>query len=295
MTTTAFTDGVTLTAAAWFSDVDTSAYGGLTTIAGTANAITAVGPASMTAYAARQRFFFIPGSTNTGATVITLTCNSISLGSRNIFWNGAACVGGELRSGVPVMIVDDGTRYQIVGPSVSAAQGAAWVLLSTGTASSSATLDFTGLTGYSAYTFLLEHVTPATNAADLDMRISEDNGSTWKAGAANYQYGGVNYNTAGTSGGVGNASATSVALITGLNNGSLEGASGTVTWFDLTVVAEKDYIAQIFGLASSGTRFGMSSGGSYVGDTSTINGVRFLMSSGNIASGIIKCYGVRGT
>lgn len=120
MTTQSFTDGVTLTAASWFNDVDTSAYSGLTTVAGTASVITAVGPASMTTYAARQRFILIPSATNTSMATINLTCNSVALGARNIFANGAACIGGELQNGVPAILIDDGTRLHIANPSITA-------------------------------------------------------------------------------------------------------------------------------------------------------------------------------
>lgn len=114
MTTQIITDGVTLSAASWGNDVDTATYSGLTSVAGTANAITAVGPASMTAYAARLGFTFIPASTNTGAATINLTCNSVALGARNIFYNGVALTGGELRKSIPARIIDDGTRFHLV-------------------------------------------------------------------------------------------------------------------------------------------------------------------------------------
>lgn len=120
MTTQIITDGVTLSAASWGNDIDTASYCGLTTVAGT-NTITAVGPTSMTAYAARLKFLLIPAATNTGATTINLTCNSVALGARNIFANGAACIGGELVIGVPTWIVDDGTRFHIAGfPNIPA-------------------------------------------------------------------------------------------------------------------------------------------------------------------------------
>lgn len=115
MATTLFVDLVTLTAAAWFNDTDTATYAGLTGVSGT-NTITAGGPASLSAYAVRQRWLLVPAATNTGATTLNITPSGGSaLGARNIFWNGVACIGGELKSGVPAVLVDDGTRLHIVG------------------------------------------------------------------------------------------------------------------------------------------------------------------------------------
>lgn len=116
MASTNFTNNVTLTEADWFDDVDTKAYSYLTGVAGT-NTITATGPASLEAYAAGLEFEFIPANTNTGATTINITGAS-ALGARNIFSNGAACVGGELRQNVPVKVIDDGTRFHILGNAV---------------------------------------------------------------------------------------------------------------------------------------------------------------------------------
>lgn len=119
MTTTVHTDGVTLTSAAWFNDVDAEVYKALTAVAGT-NTITATGPASLTAHAAGKGFTFVPANTNTGSTTINPTCNSVALGAKNIFWNGVACVGGELRANIPVRILYDGTQYHITGNGFNA-------------------------------------------------------------------------------------------------------------------------------------------------------------------------------
>lgn len=119
MTTTAFVDGSTLTAAAWFNDVDTASYAHLTSPSGT-NTVAATGPASMTAYAAGQRFTFIPANTNTGATTLNITpSGSSALGAKNVFNGNAACVGGEIVASVPCTVIYDGTQFQIVNPAVT--------------------------------------------------------------------------------------------------------------------------------------------------------------------------------
>lgn len=120
MTTTAFIDGSTLSAAAWANDVDTLTYNRLTTPAGT-NTITGTGPASMTAYAAGQIFTFIPANTNTGATTLNITPSGASaLGAKNVFATNAAMVGGEIRQNVPVMVWYDGTQFQLLASAAHA-------------------------------------------------------------------------------------------------------------------------------------------------------------------------------
>src|SRR3990167_1884233 len=122
MASTTFTDGVTLTAAAWFNDVDTVAYAALTSVAGT-NTITATGPANY-ALSSRVALILVPANTNTGATTLNVTPSGGSaLTAKNVFWNGVACVGGELKAGIPYLVIYDGTQFNIVGGSTTAASG----------------------------------------------------------------------------------------------------------------------------------------------------------------------------
>jgi len=117
MASTDFTNGSTLTDAEWFDDTDQVTYGVLTSVAGT-NTITATGPVSL-AYGTKNRLWFIPANTNTGATTINVTPSGGSaLGAKNIFNRGVACVGGELMVGVPTLIVGDGTQFNVMNPQV---------------------------------------------------------------------------------------------------------------------------------------------------------------------------------
>ncbi len=114
MASTGFVDGSTLTAAAWFNDVDSLAYGVLSSVSGT-NTITATGPVSMTGYAAGQRFWFIPANTNSGAATINITpSGGAALGAKNIFSGANAIVAGELVAGVPAHIEYDGTQFNLL-------------------------------------------------------------------------------------------------------------------------------------------------------------------------------------
>lgn len=120
MATQTYTDGVTLSSAAEWNKWDTVAYSVLSGVAGT-NTITATGPANYTYSAATPPIWFIPANTNTGATTVNVTPSGASaLGAKNVFWNGAACVGGELRQNVPAALIYDGTQFHIIANGFNA-------------------------------------------------------------------------------------------------------------------------------------------------------------------------------
>lgn len=95
--------------------VQSSSFQHLTGTAGT-NTITASATPTPSAYAAGQRFTLIPANTNTGATTLDVS----SLGAKNVFWNGVACVGGEIRQNVPILVFYDGTQFHLLGNSFNA-------------------------------------------------------------------------------------------------------------------------------------------------------------------------------
>jgi hypothetical protein len=126
------------------ADTNAAALGFIpvTSVSGTANAITGVIPATVTAYAARQVFRIIPGTQNTGATAIVLTpTGSSALPSANIFLNGQGLTGGEMRAGIPLLLEHDGTQLNIVGNGYMVAG------VSAASVSSTATLNLDNLTG----------------------------------------------------------------------------------------------------------------------------------------------------
>jgi len=83
-------------------------------ISGT-NTITGSLSPAITAYAAGQMFWFVAASANTGATTININ----SLGAKSITKNGtAALVANDIKSGQTVVIVYDGTQFQLTGSSL---------------------------------------------------------------------------------------------------------------------------------------------------------------------------------
>jgi len=85
---------------------------GVNTSSGT-NTITLAASRTMTAYAQGDMFTFKAGGTNSGAT----TLNVDSLGAKDVQFNGAACTGGEIVSGLMYTVVYDGTQFQLLNAS----------------------------------------------------------------------------------------------------------------------------------------------------------------------------------
>ena len=97
--------------------VQVTAEAGTNTITGTVDAL-------VTALRADQLFIMTPAVTNTGATTAEFTpSGGSSLGAKNVFWDGAACVGGELVASVPVILQYDGTQFNIVGNAAALPAG----------------------------------------------------------------------------------------------------------------------------------------------------------------------------
>ena len=106
----------------------------LTSVSGT-DTITAVAPASMTAYAAGQTFRFIAAGANT-TTSVTININGI--GAKSITKNGTTALAiGDIISGSVVTINYDGTQFQVSGVAAASLLGLAntWTATNTFTAS----------------------------------------------------------------------------------------------------------------------------------------------------------------
>lgn len=81
---------------------------------GSANAITLTPSPAISAYAAGQRFSFIPNNQNTGATTVATS----GLAARAVTYaDGTALTGGELQPGATYDIEDNGVSYTLMNSS----------------------------------------------------------------------------------------------------------------------------------------------------------------------------------
>lgn len=192
----------------------------------------------------------------------------------------------------------DGT---LITTGNAAAQGASRVLIATGTASASATLDFTGLDGtYDTLEFDLRNLVPATDAVDFRLRIGTGAGPTYQSGGTDYAFGLEGVKTDAGNDIYANATADHIQLNPDAANFGIDADAPAQGW------SGKVYIG---GAASATLRkmitfhggykpsadaaVAVYGAGTYVTAATAITAVRFLMSSGNIASGTIRLWGLR--
>jgi len=173
------------------------------------------------------------------------------------------------------------------------------VPIETQVASGSAQIDFVnGIDGsYDEYVVVLTNVVPATNSATLRLRVSEDGGSTFKAGASDYSFS-INGSTAAVTASLFGSTAIDFLSIapSGISNTAGHGGwCGEVRFFAPASAAVNKRFVWFGGgmIAAGGGEHNHQGIGRYLLTTNAINGIRFLMNSGNIASGTFTLYGVR--
>lgn len=279
---------------------------------GSANAHTITYSPAMTGYVAGQVFVFKAGATNTGSA----TLNVDGLGAKTFKkMSGGALVNleaGDIVSGTIYKCMYDGTDMQLLNPSVQASSGG-FDLLSTQTASSSASLSFTSVitSDYASYLFTFHNLRPATNNVGFIMRTSTDNGSSYASSngdyvtsmeyISNFVTGAGTVSIAGSS--AANSTSAKVFLVgdgsfggaaDSLGNVAGEGVSGGKLWLHnpLDTSYEKYMEFDCGCISGVGTRF-RTWGRAMRDNPADIDAVQFLMTSGNIASGTIRCYGLK--
>jgi hypothetical protein len=173
--------------------------------------------------------------------------------------------------------------------------GGALVLLEQHTASSSATLDFTTFISstYDEYIFDMINVQPATNATDLWLRFGTGGGPTYAT--ADYNYADYRFvQTPGSASGGGTTQGQILVTngIDRVSNDTKFGVSGTIRLFSPQSTAVYKFIrGDIVYANSSAVLEGTVLAGDWA-QLTALTAARFLFSSGNIALGTIRVYGV---
>jgi hypothetical protein len=160
------------------------------------------------------------------------------------------------------------------------------VLISSQTASSSASISFTGLTAYPIYFVTIQQAVPATNAQFMLMQMSSNNGSSWVT--SGYLAGCTYFNYNGSTGA--NQSNSSGWALSDVMSNSTGYLSASFYIYGANVAINPN-ISGTCSFYNSGNRyvFGIVGG---VGGSTGLNAINFLMSSGNISSGIFTLYGL---
>ena len=175
------------------------------------------------------------------------------------------------------------------------------VLLSTQTASDSASISFTSdiTSTYGEYIFKFYNINPATNNEHFEFQVNATDGADYNDSAitSTYFYA---YHTEDDSsatltyvGGRDLAQGTGFQKIAGdIGSGSDENAAGELHLFNpSSTTYVKHFYSRINVYTSTHSIDTYVAG--YINDTTAIDDIQFKMSSGNISSGTIKMWGVK--
>jgi hypothetical protein len=195
-------------------------------------------------------------------------------------------------SGQALLFVDtaDGNLKVRYGGGITRTIAPGAVLLEQKIASASATLDFTaGITSaYDDYLIEIIDIIPVTTAVVFSMQFSLNGGSSWET--TSYKHVRNYMSDAGVSG-TQIDDTPLVGLAASASNSASGGISGSLRFHDpLAAAPNKVLHGRTMFLHSSGTRYVYEHRLWYLG--AAVNAIRFLMSSGNIASGTVRLYGI---
>jgi len=178
--------------------------------------------------------------------------------------------------------------------------GGAWTYISTATASTSATIDFTGIDStYNVYVITASYVIPTTDDTDMYFRIGTGGTPTYQSGASDYGWSFGGGTAAGSQGG-GDIADSEIELVNnGTNNGL--GTNTNESWSAIVYVFEPSNSSintRLFYQVSyedAGAReVALYGQGVYLA-TTAVTAFRFILSSSTIASGVFKLYGITGS
>jgi hypothetical protein len=193
-----------------------------------------------------------------------------------------------------------GTNLSITGTTINASGGGggsgALTFITSVTASASATLDITSIGNYAYVSFVLVDILAGTSTAQLQMLTSTNNGSSYDTGASDYRWSHTGYASSGVSVSGNNATAANITLTGGASANVIAPLCGELKLYDPSnTTAYKRIAGQLTYLDTTpNSQVTLMTHGVRAA-TTDVDAVRFLFSTGNIASGTIYVYGVSKT
>jgi hypothetical protein len=178
-------------------------------------------------------------------------------------------------------------------PSWVTASPAAMTLISTVTASSSASLSWTGLSGYNNYIIIFDGIAPSTTNAYLLFQVGTGAGPTYVTSSYinndfaivgnGAQTNSINNNTTGI---------ITVGASATIGVRSTSYVSGRASFYNMTnsLITVADYAASYQDQVNNMFVLGLGNGNT--SNTTAKTAIKILWTSGNIASGTASLYGV---
>lgn len=255
--------------------------------------------------AAGDSIIFQADIANTGA----FTLNVNSLGAKAVKKNGTtALVANDiLASPFQVILTYDGTNWEMQGQAGNAAAAgnsgcntspnapnAGLVCLEAHTASSSAELDFTSCISstYDEYQLEFINIFPSSSGASIGFQVSTNGGSSYYTTATYTSSSLIHSTSSGTVTITNSTTVASGALVAALHTNAAWGASGT---FKIQGTLSSSLVFRVYGQVFFENASDQQSDAivySTVGSVQNTNAFRILASTGNIASGTVRCYGI---
>ena len=198
--------------------------------------------------------------------------------------------------GTASLMADSADTDLTVAPNAAARRGLVAAAIAAGvtalTASSSATLDFTWSGSPKKVAFDLDGILPATDGAILHMLVTTDGGATWKTGTTDYSwFVGMEFHGTTNSNTYRDQEDTKIAVMGTVGTGNVgayeTGITGELSVMNPAATSKTNIRGTAGYLDNSGNQATAILHADYHGTTGAVNGVRFLFSSGNIASGTI--------
>ena len=176
--------------------------------------------------------------------------------------------------------------------------GGGLTLVSSQTASASASLEFSMDSTYDSYVFKFIDIHPATDNVTFQFNMSTDGGSNYNVAKTTTFFRALHEESDGSAT-LGYRTGDDLAqgtsgqdLIASIGNGNDESGSGSLQIFNPSSAV---FVKHFIGTTSS---YWQANGelndfiAGYGNTTSPVNAIQFFMTSGNIDAGIIKMYGV---
>lgn len=238
---------------------------------------------------------FVPGTTILSSTV-NQNFSDIATGlSTTVLKNGTQIITDDIPMAAHKFTglaagttAGDSVRFEQLPPTSGG------VLLTSGTVSAAATLDIvlTSYTSYRAIKFMLTALIPATTDVALWMRFSTNGGSSYNAGASDYSYATfVSYAADDSSAGDSKIILVPLVSIFGISNAATGGVSLEATLYDQTSTTRYSAVRSTALPVYTGIAGPLVEANGYRNTAQDTDAVRFLFSSGNIASGKYAVYG----